>query len=50
MLLTGSELVRGDIQDANGGFLARELTSLGVPAERIVIAGDDPAELTRGAV
>ena len=47
VLLTGSELVRGDIQDANGGFLARELTSLGVPAERIVIAGDDPAELTR---
>ncbi len=47
VLLTGSELVRGDIQDANGGFLARELTQLGLPPERLVVVGDDPAELTR---
>jgi nicotinamide-nucleotide amidase len=46
VLLTGSELVRGDIRDANGGFLARELTRLGLPPERLVVVGDDPAELT----
>ena len=46
VLLTGSELVRGDIRDANGGYLAGELTRLGLRPERVVIAGDDPAELT----
>jgi len=46
VLLTGSELVRGDIRDANGGFLARELTRLGLPPERLVVVGDDPDELT----
>ena len=47
VLLTGSELVRGDIRDANGGFLAGELTRLGLRPERVVIVGDDAAELTR---
>jgi nicotinamide-nucleotide amidase len=45
VVLTGSELARGDKPDANGAFLARELTSLGLEPARIVIVGDDPVEL-----
>jgi len=45
VVLTGSELVRGDKADANGAFLARELTSLGLEPARILLVGDDPAEL-----
>ncbi len=45
VVLTGSELARGDKADANGAFLARELTSLGLEPARILIVGDDPAEL-----
>ncbi len=46
-MLTGSELVRGDKADANGAFLARELTALGLEPTRILVVGDDPAELER---
>jgi nicotinamide-nucleotide amidase len=45
VVLTGSELARGDKADRNGAFLARELTSLGLEPSRILIVGDDPAEL-----
>jgi nicotinamide-nucleotide amidase len=45
VVLTGSELVRGDKADANGAFLARELTALGLEPARILMVGDDPAEL-----
>ncbi|MGH3038302.1 MAG: molybdopterin-binding protein, partial [Gaiellaceae bacterium] len=45
VVLTGSELARGDKADANGAFLARELTALGLEPARIVIVGDDPTEL-----
>jgi nicotinamide-nucleotide amidase len=45
VVVTGSELVRGDRNDRNGPFLARELTSLGLEPERILIVGDAPAEL-----
>jgi len=45
VVLTGSELARGDKTDANGAFLAHELTSLGLEPARILIVGDDPAEL-----
>ena len=45
VLLTGSELVRGDRRDENGAFLARELTRLGLEPARMVLVGDDPAEL-----
>jgi nicotinamide-nucleotide amidase len=45
VVLTGSELARGDKADANGAFLARELTALGLEPARILIVGDDPAEL-----
>jgi nicotinamide-nucleotide amidase len=45
VLVTGSELVRGGRRDANGAFLAEELTRLGLEPTRITIVGDDPAEL-----
>lgn len=45
VVLTGSELARGDKADQNGAYLARELTSLGLSPARIVIVGDDDAEL-----
>jgi nicotinamide-nucleotide amidase len=44
VVLTGSELVRGDKADANGAFLARELTRLGLEPVRILVVGDDPDE------
>jgi nicotinamide-nucleotide amidase len=45
VVLTGSELVRGERVDANGAFLGRELTRLGVEPYRFLVVGDDPAEL-----
>jgi nicotinamide-nucleotide amidase len=45
VVLTGSELVRGDRADANGAFLGRELTRLGLEPARVLIVGDDPVEL-----
>ena len=45
VLVTGSELVRGSRRDANGPFLAEELTRLGLEPARITIVGDDPGRL-----
>src|SRR4029079_14804619 len=45
ILVTGSELVRGERTDRNGPFYAREALSLGMLRERILIFGDDPADL-----
>ena len=45
VLVTGSELVRGERTDRNGPFLAGELLRLGLEPARIEIVGDDPAEL-----
>ncbi len=45
VVLTGSELVRGQRSDRNGPFLARELVSLGFEPVRLVIVGDRPADL-----
>lgn len=47
VVLTGSELVRGDRRDANGAFLARELTGLGLEPARLIVVGDLPDELER---
>ncbi len=41
-MVTGSELLRAEIADENGPFLARELARLGVLLRRITIVGDDP--------
>ncbi len=45
VVVTGSELVRGDRPDLNGPFLARELLRLGFEPARIVIVGDQSDEL-----
>jgi nicotinamide-nucleotide amidase len=45
VLVTGSELVRGSRRDANGPFLAEELTRLGLEPERITLVGDDAGRL-----
>jgi nicotinamide-nucleotide amidase len=47
VVVTGSELVRGDHADLNGPFLAAELLRLGVEPARIVIVGDREDELER---
>ncbi len=45
IVVTGSELVRGERTDANGPFYAREALALGLQPERITIVGDDPEDL-----
>ncbi len=45
VVVTGSELVRGDRTDLNGPFLARSLLALGVEPARIQIVGDGAGEL-----
>jgi nicotinamide-nucleotide amidase len=45
IVVTGSELVRGDRRDANGPFLASELVRLGADPARILVVGDRPEEL-----
>jgi nicotinamide-nucleotide amidase len=45
IVVTGSELVRGDRLDANGPFLAAELVRLGAEPARIVVVGDREEEL-----
>jgi nicotinamide-nucleotide amidase len=47
IVVTGSELVRGDREDRNGSFLASEATRLGLEPARIVIVGDRPDDLER---
>jgi nicotinamide-nucleotide amidase len=45
VVVTGSELVRGERTDLNGPFLAREALRLGLEPARIAIVGDQPREL-----
>ncbi|HET9287977.1 MAG TPA: CinA family nicotinamide mononucleotide deamidase-related protein [Gaiella sp.] len=45
IVVTGSELVRGERTDRNGPFYAREALSLGLQPERIMIVGDEPGDL-----
>lgn len=49
LLLTGDELLRGFIQDANSGFVADRLRELGIELREIRIVGDDHDEI-RGAI
>lgn len=44
-VVTGSELVRGERTDRNGPFYMRQALSLGLQPGRILVVGDDPAEL-----
>jgi nicotinamide-nucleotide amidase len=45
VVVTGSELVRGERSDLNGPFYAQEALRLGLQPARIAIVGDDPTEL-----
>jgi nicotinamide-nucleotide amidase len=45
VVVTGSELVRGERTDLNGPFLANEALRLGLEPARIAIVGDAPEEL-----
>lgn len=45
IVVTGTELVRGERTDLNGPFLAREALRLGLQPTQIAIVGDDPADL-----
>ncbi len=45
IVVTGSELVRGERTDLNGPFYAREALVLGLQPAQITIVGDDPDEL-----
>ena len=45
VLLTGSELVTGVIADANGPWLARELTARGFEVAHLQLVGDRPGDL-----
>src|SRR5204863_867334 len=45
IVVTGSELVRGDRTDLNGPFLARSLLSLGIEPVQVRIVRDSPAAL-----
>ena len=45
IVVTGSELVRGERTDLNGPFLARSLLSLGLEPARIQVVGDAADEL-----
>jgi nicotinamide-nucleotide amidase len=41
LLLTGDELLRGFIQDANSGFLAAQLRDIGIELDQIRVIGDE---------
>ena len=45
IVVTGSELVRGERTDLNGPFYAQEALQLGLQPTRIAIVGDDPGDL-----
>ena len=45
IVVTGSELVRGERSDLNGPFFAREALALGLEPGRITIVGDAPEDL-----
>jgi nicotinamide-nucleotide amidase len=45
IVVTGSELVRGERTDLNGPFLAQQALALGLDPVRIAIVGDSAAEL-----
>jgi nicotinamide-nucleotide amidase len=47
IVVTGSELVRGERQDRNGPYLASEALRLGLEPDRITIVGDRAEDLER---
>lgn len=47
LLLTGNEVLLGDIVDSNSAFMARELAGIGVNIREKVVVGDDLSEIVR---
>ncbi|MCW2926538.1 MAG: Competence/damage-inducible CinA-like protein [Thermoleophilia bacterium] len=47
IVITGDELLRGFIRDANGGYLAERIRELGLVLDAIRIVGDDFATIER---
>jgi nicotinamide-nucleotide amidase len=47
IVVTGSELVRGEREDRNGPFLASEVVRLGLDPTGIAVVGDRPEDLER---
>lgn len=45
IVVTGTELLTGTIADANGPWLARQLTDLGFQVGELVVVGDRPTDL-----
>lgn len=45
VVLTGDELLRGFVQDANSGFLARELRDLGIDLRQVRMVADELDEI-----
>lgn len=47
LLLTGDELLRGFVQDANSGFIAAQLRDAGIELDEIRVVGDDHGVIER---
>ncbi|AFL66819.1 competence/damage-inducible protein A [Desulfurococcus amylolyticus] len=46
IIIIGSEITRGIIQDTNSHWLARRLTSIGIDVRRVIVVPDDMSEIT----
>lgn len=47
LLLTGDELLRGFVQDANSGYLAEQLRDLGIVVDEFRVLGDEHGAIAR---
>jgi len=45
IVVTGTEVITGTIQDKNGPWISQELAGLGVEVSHIVVVGDRPSDL-----
>ena len=41
LLITGDEILKGDLRDSNSYYLIQKFTELGQPVSQVVILGDD---------
>ena len=41
LLITGDEILKGDLRDSNSYYLIQKFTELGHPVSQVVILGDD---------
>ena len=45
LLITGDEILKGDLRDSNSYYLIQKFTELGQPVSQVVILGDEPCKL-----